>query len=60
MDNPYKETFETFNKVVQLYQDKFMKFDLYNDTFCGEVNTENARIVEIECRPENITKYFPN
>ncbi len=60
MDNPYKETFETLNKVVQLYQDKFMKFDLYVDTFCGEVNTENARIVEIGCRPENITKYFLN
>jgi hypothetical protein len=28
----YKETFETWNKVASLYQDKFMELDLYNDS----------------------------
>ena len=33
MDNRYTETFETWNKVAALYQDKFMDLDLYNDTY---------------------------
>jgi len=59
----YKETFETWNKVAKLYQDKFMDLDLYDDTydtFCEEVNSENATILEIGCGPGNITKYLLN
>lgn len=60
MDN-YTETFNTWNKVAQLYQDKFMHLDLYNDSydlFCQEINTENAAILEIGCGPGNITQYL--
>ena len=40
-----------------------MDLDLYDDTydtFCGEVNIENAAILEIGGGPGNITKYLIN
>lgn len=56
----YKKTFETWNKIANLYEDKFMALDLYNNTynyFCKLVK-ENAKILEIGCGPGNITKYM--
>ena len=61
--DPYKETFETWNKVAKLYQDKFMDLDLYDDTydnFCEQINKSNPTILEIGCGPGNITKYLLN
>ena len=60
MDN-YKITFETWNKVASLYEDKFMNLDLYNDSydlFCKLINKKDAHILEIGCGPGNITKYI--
>ncbi len=57
----YKETFETWNKVASLYQEKFMDLDLYNDSydiFCNSIPNENSSILEIGCGPGNITKYL--
>lgn len=59
--DPYKETFETWNKVAKLYQDKFMNLELYNDTydiFCNKLKNEKPYILEIGCGPGNITKYI--
>lgn len=58
--DPYKITFETWNKIAGIYQDKFMDLDLYNDTydlFCSEIKKINPIVLEIGCGPGNITKY---
>jgi 2-polyprenyl-3-methyl-5-hydroxy-6-metoxy-1,4-benzoquinol methylase len=57
----YNETFETWNKVASLYQDKFMDLDLYNDTYdfiCNSITIDNAKLLEIGCGPGNISKYL--
>lgn len=61
--NQYKETFETWNKVAQRYQDKFMDLELYNesyDAFCNSINKKNPTLLELGCGPGNITKYLLN
>ena len=61
MNNHYKETFDTWNKVASLYQDKFMNLDLYNDSYdkiCNSLSKPNSTILEIGCGPGNITKYL--
>lgn len=57
----YKETFETWNKIATLYQNKFMDLNLYNETydfFCDVLKNEQIHIFEIGCGPGNITKYL--
>lgn len=59
----YKETFNTWNKIAELYQDKFMNLDLYNDSydfFCDAIVKPNAKLLEIGCGPGNISKYLLN
>ncbi len=50
-----------FNKLVELYQSKFMDVSLYHDTFdvfCHAVEKQNAKVLELACGPGNITKYL--
>lgn len=57
----YKETFETWDKIAFLYEEKFMNLELYNSTYnfiCDSIEKENARLLEIGCGPGNITKYL--
>lgn len=57
----YKTTFETWNKLASLYQEKFMDLSLYNETydlFCRLVTEANPAILEIGCGPGNITRYM--
>ena len=57
----YQETFQTWNKVAKIYQEKFMNLDLYNDsydTFLDLIFKTNASVLEIGCGPGNITKYL--
>jgi ubiquinone/menaquinone biosynthesis C-methylase UbiE len=59
--NTYQITFETWNKVASLYQDKFMELTLYNDTydrFCQLIEKQKPSIFEIGCGPGNITRYL--
>lgn len=56
----YKETFETWNKIANLYEDKFMNLSIYDETydfFCGLLNS-NQKVFEIGCGPGNISKYL--
>lgn len=57
----YEETFETWNNIASIYQDKFMKLDLYNDSYdyiCTSISKQGANLLEIGCGPGNITKYL--
>lgn len=52
---------EVFNNFAEQYQDKFMDFDLYHDSFdqfCELIKTKNTSVLEIGCGPGNITKYL--
>lgn len=57
----YKETFDTWNKVASLYQEKFMNMDFYDETYdfiCHAIVKANAKILDVGCGPGNITKYL--
>lgn len=60
--NKYQETFTTWDKLAQIYQDKFMEFDLYNDTYetflISINNYSSAKVLEVGCGPGNISKYL--
>lgn len=57
----YQETFDTWNKIAKLYEDRFMNLDLYNDTYdfiCDSIIKNKAKILELGCGPGNVTKYI--
>lgn len=57
----YHETFQTWNKVAQLYQEKFMDLSLYNESYdrlCEALKKKNSAVLELGCGPGNITKYL--
>src|SRR5690606_38021251 len=57
----YQITFQTWDKVAEVYQDIFMDMALYNNTydaFCSLIRNPNPRIFEIGCGPGNITRYL--
>ncbi len=49
----------TFDKLAQRYEDKYMDLAMYADTFDSFINhlpTDDARVLELACGPGNITK----
>ncbi|MBL7740174.1 MAG: class I SAM-dependent methyltransferase [Chitinophagaceae bacterium] len=57
----YKETLDTWNNIASAYQDKFIKMDLYNETYdhiCNSIDKPKAKLLEIGCGPGNITNYL--
>jgi 2-polyprenyl-3-methyl-5-hydroxy-6-metoxy-1,4-benzoquinol methylase len=50
-----------FNKLAQLYQEKFMDVSAYRyglDLFCKAIEKQDAAVLEIACGPGNVTKYI--
>lgn len=58
------ETFETWNKLASLYQEKFMDLDLYNESYDRFLKRlplpgdSAVNVLEIACGPGNIAKYL--
>lgn len=56
-----QETFETWNNVAHLYEEKFMPMDFYNasyDAFCALLPSAESTLLELGCGPGNISKYM--
>ncbi len=52
---------DLFNHFAQQYENKFMDFDLYHDTFnlfCNLIEQKNASILEIGCGQEILLNTF--
>lgn len=50
-----------FDKLANLYQDKFMDTGMYHESFnlfCDAIGPKAATILEVGCGPGNITKYL--
>lgn len=59
--NHNKTTIQTWDKLAQNYQDKFMNISIYDgsyDLFCEAIAKDNAAILEIGSGPGNCTKYI--
>lgn len=59
MDKQIK-TIQVYNNFVQSYADKFMKMDLYNDTWLDflALLPAHAKLLELGCGPGNVIKFF--
>jgi cyclopropane fatty-acyl-phospholipid synthase-like methyltransferase len=53
-------TVNIYNQYVKEYIDKFMNFDLYNDTFDYflKLLPRESNVLELGCGPGNVVKYF--
>lgn len=58
---PGEINLQTWNKVAQVYHDKFMPLTLYDasyDAFIACISANKARILDVGCGPGNITYYL--
>lgn len=58
-----KKAVAVFNKLADLYQQRFMNVDLYADTFnffCETLETTKPEVLELACGPGNISRYILN
>ena len=59
MDKQLK-TVQVYDNFVRSYADKFMKMDLYNDTWLDflALLPAHAKLLELGCGPGNVIKFF--
>lgn len=57
----YEETIGNWNKLANLYEDRFMDLTIYDasyDFFCDQLNGDEARVIEIGSGPGIIARYL--
>lgn len=57
----YHQTFMTWDKVAKMYEDRFLEFDLYDETydlFLASIPEKDANVLDLGCGPGNITRYL--
>jgi ubiquinone/menaquinone biosynthesis C-methylase UbiE len=50
-----------FDKYADKYEEKYMSVDLYKaslDSFCAEITSEKASVLDVGCGPGNVTQYL--
>lgn len=55
------ETFETWNKIADLYQEKFMSLNIYNESYdylLSYLKSNQIKILDVGCGPANISFYL--
>jgi len=58
MDKKYESTIATWKKLADIYHEKFMDLNIYDDTyayFCNSLGTEQNRVLELAAGPGNIS-----
>jgi len=57
----YKETAATWNKLANLYEERFMDLTIYNESYdcvCKTLSKEQTAVLEVGCGPGMIAKYL--
>jgi SAM-dependent methyltransferase len=57
----YQTTFETWDKLAELYYEKFSAIRIYDETynhFCSLLTKQHSTVLEIGCGPGNVTRYL--
>lgn len=61
MKSENKDSAEFWSQVANLYEEKFLNLNIYDDSydsFCEEINIPKPSILDIGCGPGNISKYI--